>query len=46
MEKEDIRIRKVIMHILDTQTGQAIYSDTEMDAAGSNRAAGTVWTWK
>ena len=32
MEKEDIRIRKVIMHILDTQTGQAIYSDTEMDA--------------
>lgn len=32
MEKEDIRIQKVIMHILDTQTGQAIYSDTEMDA--------------
>lgn len=29
--KEDIRIRRVIMHILDTQQGICVYSEREMD---------------
>ena len=45
MEREDIRIRKAIMHVLDTQSGQCIYSENELDTGSDfcDFLRGHIW---